>query len=519
MNTPLLKKLWLTRHGESQFNTEGRIGGDSKLSCRGERYAKGLCSTILSRSEDNSKTKVWTSNLQRTRLTARHLPFQKTAVKELDEINAGIAEGLTYNDFKKQFPTEDSLRRSDKLRYRYPDGESYVDIANRISPLIQQLKLLGITIPSSQLYTEVPGLSESSIDKENALNNNNNIFQTLHHLNSTSASVFHGVNGECSLVIVAHQAVLRVLYGILTSKCPDSIPRIEIPLHTVIELTPTLNGSLEEQRIFVNVDDSDPLDIGIDHFNAVLHHPGEKHGSDNALEIKDEIPAKTFRSETKVETENLTPYLDYCDLMSTIKDSEVKNLDSDENSLQNYCEESSSSDCCSYSSTQNSSQSSTAYNVNNQCFSSARPMHIPRKRSVVRSVSISLSSSRFLSCSTSSASSSTLLYVSPPSTSSMLADVAASDTTSMDSDSCGSEPLPQPLNDGFADSTGQDNSKKSIDLLVIGKDMKGTEGGRGVGGAAKGGNIRYYYGGRRYRERWGLRLSKGLCAMSSILMS
>lgn len=33
------RKIWLTRHGESQFNTKGLIGGDSLLSERGERCA------------------------------------------------------------------------------------------------------------------------------------------------------------------------------------------------------------------------------------------------------------------------------------------------------------------------------------------------------------------------------------------------------------------------------------------------------------------------------------------------
>lgn len=36
------RTLWLTRHGESQWNTAGKLGGDSSLSPEGERYAKAL---------------------------------------------------------------------------------------------------------------------------------------------------------------------------------------------------------------------------------------------------------------------------------------------------------------------------------------------------------------------------------------------------------------------------------------------------------------------------------------------
>ena len=41
-----------------------------------------------------------------------------------------------------------------------------------------------------------------------------------------------------SVCVVAHQAILRVIYGYFMAISPDKIPRIEIPLHTLIELTP-----------------------------------------------------------------------------------------------------------------------------------------------------------------------------------------------------------------------------------------------------------------------------------------
>jgi hypothetical protein len=36
------RPIWLTRHGESEFNVQGRIGGDSGLSLRGSAYAARL---------------------------------------------------------------------------------------------------------------------------------------------------------------------------------------------------------------------------------------------------------------------------------------------------------------------------------------------------------------------------------------------------------------------------------------------------------------------------------------------
>jgi 6-phosphofructo-2-kinase / fructose-2,6-biphosphatase 2 len=36
------RTIFFSRHGESQFNVEGKIGGDSSLSSRGMRYARAL---------------------------------------------------------------------------------------------------------------------------------------------------------------------------------------------------------------------------------------------------------------------------------------------------------------------------------------------------------------------------------------------------------------------------------------------------------------------------------------------
>ena len=40
------RPIWLTRHGESLFNTHNRIGGDSELSPRGYSYADALAKFI-----------------------------------------------------------------------------------------------------------------------------------------------------------------------------------------------------------------------------------------------------------------------------------------------------------------------------------------------------------------------------------------------------------------------------------------------------------------------------------------
>jgi broad specificity phosphatase PhoE len=73
---------------------------------------------------------------------------------------------------------------ANKFTYRYPRGESYQDIVLRLEPLFAEL-----------------------------------------------------MRQRTPVLIVSHQATLRVLYAYLTDQRPQSCPDILVPLHTVIQLT------------------------------------------------------------------------------------------------------------------------------------------------------------------------------------------------------------------------------------------------------------------------------------------
>ena len=195
------RPIWLTRHGESEFNVQGRIGGDSQLSPRGATYAQRLGAFMESlypsdvTSPDGVLT-VWTSCLRRTQLTAT--PYcaatsrQMVAWKALDEIDAGVFDGLTYEAIAEQSPEDYAARAKNKFGYRYPRGESYADMVGRLEPVLVEMSRY-----------------------------------------------------RAPLLIVSHQATLRVLYAYLTDRSPDTCPELLIPLHTVIQLTPRAYGSEE----------------------------------------------------------------------------------------------------------------------------------------------------------------------------------------------------------------------------------------------------------------------------------
>ncbi|XP_040850344.1 6-phosphofructo-2-kinase/fructose-2,6-bisphosphatase 4 isoform X11 [Ochotona curzoniae] len=84
------RSIYLCRHGESELNLKGRIGGDPGLSTRGREFAKSLAQFI---SDQNIKDlKVWTSQMKRTIQTAEALGVPYEQWKVLNEIDASYED-------------------------------------------------------------------------------------------------------------------------------------------------------------------------------------------------------------------------------------------------------------------------------------------------------------------------------------------------------------------------------------------------------------------------------------------
>lgn len=211
------RQIWITRSGESEFNVAGRIGGDSPLTKRGMKYAKALSKfmeeqrkifserqmkehlKVCSKNKDGhefSPTEffVWTSMKKRamsTSLTFNDRHFDVKQMKMLDELSAGDFDGLTYEEILLKAPDEYEERLLDKLRYRYPGigGESYMDVINRLRPVI----------------TEIERITDN-------------------------------------LLIITHRVVARVLLGYFLNLSKDVISNLDVPLHSVYCLEPKPYG-------------------------------------------------------------------------------------------------------------------------------------------------------------------------------------------------------------------------------------------------------------------------------------
>ena len=80
MLRPWKHTVYLSRHGESTYNVEKKLGGDPGLSKAGDEYAKRLGEYAEHMIQCNPHTgkklaaRLWTSSLQRTELTAAYIP-------------------------------------------------------------------------------------------------------------------------------------------------------------------------------------------------------------------------------------------------------------------------------------------------------------------------------------------------------------------------------------------------------------------------------------------------------------
>ena len=57
-----------------------------------------------------------------------------------DELYAGICDGLTYKEIEEKYPEEFARRQDDKLTYRYPRGESYMDVTLRLENVVLDIE-------------------------------------------------------------------------------------------------------------------------------------------------------------------------------------------------------------------------------------------------------------------------------------------------------------------------------------------------------------------------------------------
>lgn len=134
--------LYITRHGETVWNTEKRMQGwlDSDLTETGERNALSLGKRL----EEVELTAIFSSPSNRTKRTAELLQGIRDIPvfydENLKEINVGEWEGKTLSSIKEMYPLQfDSFWNTPHL-YTPVGGETFEQTRKRTIQFLENIK-------------------------------------------------------------------------------------------------------------------------------------------------------------------------------------------------------------------------------------------------------------------------------------------------------------------------------------------------------------------------------------------
>ena len=144
-------RLLFIRHGETDWNREGRLQGqrDIGLNPKGREQASAVGRILRKRlgpeiDRLEAAGAFVSSPLMRTRETmeraraAMGLPPERYAVSDaLLELTFGDWEGLTWPEVEARDPEGAAARALDKWNFTPPNGESYAALAQRLRPWLE----------------------------------------------------------------------------------------------------------------------------------------------------------------------------------------------------------------------------------------------------------------------------------------------------------------------------------------------------------------------------------------------
>ena len=161
-DAPWPAALWVVRHGESAGNVArdaAEAAGsdrlelshrdvDVPLSELGRRQAAALGRWTAAQPADEQPTVVWSSPYVRARQTAEialetaGLDLPVIVDERLREREFGVLDGLTRKGITTHYPEESERRKAiGKFYHRPPGGESWVDVAQRLRAVLDEIRM------------------------------------------------------------------------------------------------------------------------------------------------------------------------------------------------------------------------------------------------------------------------------------------------------------------------------------------------------------------------------------------
>eukprot|EP00602_Paraphysomonas_sp_CaronLab_P006027 CAMPEP_0185017656 /NCGR_PEP_ID=MMETSP1103-20130426/575_1 /TAXON_ID=36769 /ORGANISM="Paraphysomonas bandaiensis, Strain Caron Lab Isolate" /LENGTH=468 /DNA_ID=CAMNT_0027547167 /DNA_START=206 /DNA_END=1612 /DNA_ORIENTATION=- len=183
------RSIYLTLPAENSDSVASILGGDSpKMTASGRQYTLDLAKFVQMQNNKEDML-VLTGTAKIHALTSLHLRMQVPVYTTnlLNELRGGDFHLMKREEIKVKHRAVYEARQKNKLHYRYPGvgGESYMDVIERVRPIIIELE-----------------------------------------------------RQRQPVLVVCHLAVMRCIYGYFTGACMEEIPSLPFKMHHVYQLSP-----------------------------------------------------------------------------------------------------------------------------------------------------------------------------------------------------------------------------------------------------------------------------------------
>ena len=134
-----MKELLLIRHGQTDWNTQGRVQGGGDLNNTGITQSNLLAKVL----QDSQASTIYTSPSKRTHQTAMiiatALSLEVNTTPLLKDIDYGVWSGALLADLIKDDPDLFEQWEKDPSSVTFPEGESLLDLRTRISLFMDEI--------------------------------------------------------------------------------------------------------------------------------------------------------------------------------------------------------------------------------------------------------------------------------------------------------------------------------------------------------------------------------------------
>lgn len=130
----MLTKLFLIRHGETDWNTENRFQGQTETPLN--ELGRSQAERIANRLNGEGIEVIYSSDqaraLETARIVGKKIGVEVIPSEQLREASYGEWEGLTWEEVKEGFPEELERRTADPDDYPPPGGETLRQMQSRV---------------------------------------------------------------------------------------------------------------------------------------------------------------------------------------------------------------------------------------------------------------------------------------------------------------------------------------------------------------------------------------------------